>query len=365
MELIKQTLKKANFECEKTTYFKLKFFVQKALKATQKVIKNLQNGINENQAEHIVHVWKIQEQPDIEKWNEIIDRLQKQPWKYGRVEVPSDGISFAKFDNVMQRIDFHVAIIVKPEIQSLEKLCDIKRDEDLAMSIFAFVPFSVLNTSNKDYKLIIPFGLQKTPAGYGYHTAEDYYKNIKWRSAGGRSRYTTTSRGVRDVLGKLLNAIKKKFPEKIAIVTRFAERESRIEKSLIMQKWSKLFPEKCRIGWGENYKNFIRKEKTADDIDEDTYLFYETVPNLRESYKKPVNPRYDTQDPDTAKALYDYNPGEGGITFNENSQILTMKDRDGKVLFTVEKVSEKKPLAELMTIPVFVFNQGILINVWT
>jgi hypothetical protein len=309
-------------------------------------------------------VWKLESEEDIRKWNDIISRIRSEPdvkafWNYRRVSISTAGIYKAGVKS-NERINPHIAIVIKQEIESLNQLYSIGKDTDLLDSIFGFVPFSVMDTDNQSYKLVLPMGLQKTPTGYGitspeqllqYAVRANRYQFGDWIVKPGPD-------GIKGLLNLLFTGIKDYIKKNIVIITRFSGTETRIEHNTALQRWSKNFPNRFKIGWGARYAHFIH------DKDIELKRFEQAnVQSDKKAALRIVEGIFDTVNPEKAVEDYKYNPKKGGIFFEQKENILTIKQNDGTKLFSIKDATTFPPLKSLL-IPSHSGGMGILITAW-
>jgi hypothetical protein len=307
-------------------------------------------------------VWKLESDDDIKKWNEILRRIRsgddvKAFWNYGRVSISSSGLARADVES-KERINPHIAIVIKQEIESLNQLYSIGDDTDLLDSIFGFVPFSVMDTDNQSYKLVLPMGLQKTPTGYGITSPEQL---LKYAVRANRYQFgdwivKPGPDGIKGLLNLLFTGIKDYLKKNIVIITRFSGLETRIEHNTALQRWSKNFPNRFKIGWGANYANFIHDR--GDQTSEDANIFHDASATLL--IQQGI---VDTGNPTKAFEDYKYNPNKGGIFFQQKENILTIKQNDGTKLFSIKDATTFPPLTKLL-MRGHSRGDGILITAW-
>lgn len=220
-----------------------------------------------------------------------------------------------------ERINPHIAIVIKQNVQSLNHLFLINDDAKILDCIFGFVPFSVMNTDNQSYKLVLPMGLQKTPTGYGIKWTTDlqalavrgnrYQPFVEWVVKPG-------SDGIKGLLNLLFTGIREYLKMNIVIITRFSGSETRIEHNSALQRWSKNFPNRFKIGWGANYANFIhdRKGQTTEEanIFKNEFQDEKTIHFIEKGI-------VDTGNPTKAVEDYKYKPNKGGIFFQQKENI--------------------------------------------
>lgn len=191
-----------------------------------------------------------------QQWNDYISQTLKSMSWWGRAfwgkGLSHSGASEAAvYDD---RINPEICAIVSPTYAGATSVRHIP-NLNMWDHIFAYVPFSRI-VQDANVVLILPMGLQKTPAAMGYTRKSmpdrsdlnsDFYGTLKVRQ-----------RIVSDVFTKMLTAIQQKY-NRAWIMTRFAmpfEHEKAPWTSKMLRKWSDTFPKHVQLNW-RSYKSHM------------------------------------------------------------------------------------------------------------
>ena len=231
----------------------------------------------------------------IHKWNSIVDVMLNNPKWFGnerpdRVQgISMSGLTHAKVGE--DRVNPEVAVLTEEPGMSLDELSEFKKMEELMDWIYAFVPYSVVSSSDTpNTKLILPMGLQKTPSGFGFTRPPSEKDNLKMYSYGPHSdpereqalKYVPQAAPVPQAFSRLLTAIEYRH-HSVAILTRFASSlihttnpkqknyAERVRDHLWYDRagglkvWSRTFPGRMRVGWKTADHNKITNEGAPEE----------------------------------------------------------------------------------------------------
>jgi hypothetical protein len=366
--------------------------------------------------EHKTLIWALDTPDKINKWNKILDCINPNPklnsnsdtnttimsrlWGTRGMSIPLTGIDYAYVnldkEKTTTRINPHVAVVVDKSINDIHDLYaetlnnnyfnDIDEFCPSAFKLlYAFVPYSVIDTSNVNYKLIMPMGLQKTPSGMNINY------DIGVNKLSGQVKQGP--KNIKDILTKLFDKIKSEFSndgKNIAILTRFAlmgtilsDKENTFLINKLLHKWSSIFPEHLKIGWKEYIyspielekiklsKNNIEKHK--EDFKErkgktDQYIDLISAEteyyNTKQEQQRNYNITFTSDEKSIAKTKFHYDPLEGGLSYNGIDDTLSLFSRDNNLLFTVPNVKDKMPIKRLLSSK-FLSYIGLLLCGWT
>lgn len=249
-------------------------------------------------------LWNMDSEEKIQKWNEIINFYTKSDKfrLYGnfgsRIKgISTSGVNHATIDE--NRTEPGVLVAIRKGFET-EDILSFEMTGLWHHHIFGFIPFSRIRVEST-VRLIVPLGLQKTPAGYGWYYNINTEKNIN------NSTLKRRKNGINNFFESLMDTLKKKFP-KAGVITKFATHGSlkTFENNLMIKKWSNSFPGKMRVGYrnseihsGKNNRNKIESVSRMDK----------------------------------------YRPENGGIEFNFDKNKLLFYNNDGSLLFEIPNVS--------------------------
>jgi len=313
-----------------------------------------------------VQIIPLDDEHKVSQWNHLVDFMQKHKEWYGsygtRVMGISDaGLNFARVGKY--RVNPEVAIISKERefnLDYLSKFASGRRpfdDEDKGMeylmaNLFAFLPYSVIDSDSKETpntKLILPQGLQKTPGGYGFTKPPDFEKEKdrlilepllrkgETEVRDFRRWYAPRDGAERGVLRKLIGCIREKYPDMV-LLTRFASLWSMFQEppgarrltkeyrqfladsiwftgAKGLKQWSRIFPKAMKIGW----KSYARNDQKMD-------------PSIADVADLDSPPEYD--------------PGKGGASVDGDR--LTIYGSDGAPRFIKTNIGSDEPIERLL-----------------
>ena len=289
-------------------------------------------------------LWNMDSEEKIQKWNRIIEFYRKSDkFKlYGnfgsRIKgIPISGVNHAMIDE--DRTEPGVLVAIRRGFET---------DDILSFSatglwyhhIFGFIPFSRIKLGSI-VRLIIPLGLQKTAAGFGWYHNISADKDIDGSTL--KRRYN----GISNFFESLMGTLKIEFP-RAGVITKFATPAKTFENNSMIKKWSNSFPGKMRVG----YRN------------SDIHSEEEDVEKIR-----------------SVLGISNYKPENGGVEFNFSEDKLLFYNNDGSLLFEIPKVSTYpsldkylieyeydmktfKPTGKKMIDTKICSNYGCLITVW-
>jgi len=263
-------------------------------------------------------LWNMDSEEKIQKWNKIIEFYRKSDKfrLYGnfgsRIKgISTSGVNHATIDE--NRTEPGVLVAIRKGFET-EDILSFKMTGLWHHHIFGFIPFSRIRIGST-IRLIVPLGLQKTPAGYGWYYNINTEKNI----IGTTLKMSTLRRrenGINNFFESLMDTLKMRFP-KAGVITKFATPDSlkTFQNNLMVKKWSNSFPGKMRIGY--------RNSEIHSDINSSNKI-------------------------ESVLGISNYNPENGGIEFNFSEDKLLFYNNDGSLLFEIPNVSTYPSLANYL-----------------
>lgn len=267
-------------------------------------------------------IWDMNSKGNQDIWNSMMDLYIKNgPELFGDVGkvqgISRGGVNYAKIDD--DRTNPAVAIALRKDYVSdniehfIGKVQTNDGDSDFwHHHVFGFIPFSrIMDEKEKDkVRLLVPLGLQKTPAGYGWYNKVTIDDIIR---VGDAHTLRVRTNGIKNFFESLMEVVKENH-QYAGILTRFYTPrstkkfrgvnyvESYFAVNHMMAKWSKMFPKHMRVGF-RNISNYGENNKAR----------IKSMENIK-----------------------DYDPGKGGIDYNDKQ--LSFYNYDGDLLFKLNDI---------------------------
>lgn len=311
---------------------------------------------------YVVVEWDLESEANGERhYVEFENRIgpggQPDRWRTDRSmhsrQISTAGIAFAGLSQSRSDGDFRVDPTVFLAV-SEEWRATGRNPSTLGLDdVYAFVVMSRLRNGDGTVRLLLPMGLTKTPAGYGYdkdleehlYTEDDLEYNDD-------TGYVTNhkTRGKSGLAPALFAEARLKYPE-ASIATRFAHRTNRrLRSNKVLLSFVRKFSGCVSVGFAEYLSDRARGPATYKES---------LLPEFKDWAKKRVAKRdvASPPDPEDRKALEEAGVVESTVKVDSVLHTATVHD------FFVRHTDAIMPLSRLVHIPDLVSSLGVFITI--